>query len=83
MYNKTQCEKCSIDGCISCSGNGTFNKCLNCSAGLYPKFGNGEIISCDEPSIGRIDIIKDGVLMDGIIEITQDYVVKTQVTNGR
>jgi hypothetical protein len=83
MYNKTQCEKCSIDGCISCSGNGTFNKCLNCSAGLYPKFGNGEIISCDESSIGRIDIIKDGVLMDGIIEITQDYVVKTQVTNGR
>ena len=37
-YNNTQCEKCLINGCMTCSGNLIENKCTKCEAG---KVSNG------------------------------------------
>ena len=84
-YNKTQCEKCPIKGCINCSGNLINNTCIKCENNLTAIYENGEIISCVKEIIStpdRIDIIKNGTLIDGIIEIKGDHVTKTQLNNA-
>ena len=64
--NKTQCEKCLLDGCMTCSGNLIENKCTKCENNLSAIYKNGTIISCikENPSTpDRIDIIKNGKLI--------------------
>ena len=84
-YNKTQCEQCQIKGCSICSGNLINNTCIKCESNLTAIYENGKIISCIEKidsTPGRIDIIKSGKLVDGIIEIKGDHVTKTQLDNA-
>ena len=83
-YNKTQCEKCLLNGCMTCSGNSIENICIKCENNLSAIYENGTIISCikEKPyTPDRIDIIKNGKLIDGIIEIKPDYVTKTQLSD--
>ena len=84
-YNNTQCKKCLIKGCATCSGNLDENNCTKCENNLLPVYENETIISCIEetsPTPDRIDIIKNGKLMDGIIENKPDHVTKTQLSDG-
>ena len=70
---------------MTCSGNSIENNCTKCENNLSAIYQNGTIISCikKNPSIpDRIDIIKNGKLIDGIIEIKPDYVIKTQLSDG-
>ena len=58
-YNK--CQKCSMEGCISCEGNDIYsNICTKCEDGLNPiKDENGIIISCYSTcEIGKYDKCK-------------------------
>ena len=83
-YN-TQCKKCSIEGCSTCSGNLIENNCTKCQNNLSPLYENGIIVSCiEETSSGpyRIDIIVNGKLVDGVIENKPDYVTKIQLSDG-
>ena len=84
-YNKTQCEKCPIEGCNTCYGNLYENNCTKCNNNLTAVYKNNTIISCIKEisnSPERIDIIKNGILVDGIIEIKADHIIKTQLTEG-
>ena len=84
-YNKTQCEKCLINGCMTCSGNLNEHTCSKCEDNLIPIYENGKIISCikeDYSTPERIDIIKNGKLIDGIIEIKPEHVIKTQLSDS-
>ena len=84
-YNKTQCEKCQIKGCSVCSGNLINNICIKCESNLTAIYENGKIISCIEKidsTPDRIDIIKSGKLVEGIIELKGDHVTKTQLDNA-
>ena len=84
-YNKTQCEKCQIKGCNICSGNLINNTCIKCESNLTAIYENGKIISCVEniaSTPDRIDIIKNGKLVDGIIEEKGSHVTKTQLENA-
>ncbi len=84
-YNKTQCEKCLINGRMTCSGNLIENKCTKCENNLSAIYENGTIISCVKETLStpdRIDIIKNGKLIDGIIENKPDYIIKTQLSDG-
>ena len=84
-YNNTQCKKCLIKGCMTCSGNLDENNCTKCENNLLAIYENETIISCIEetsPTPDRIDIIKNGKLMEGIIENKPDYVTKTQLSDG-
>ena len=79
-YKNTRCEKCLIDGCMTCSGNLIENNCTKCENNLSAIYENGTIISCVIETLStpdRIDIIKNGKLIDGIIENKPDYVNKT------
>ena len=84
-YNYTQCEKCFINGCMICSGNLIENNCTKCENNLTAIYENGTIISCveeDSPTPDRIDIIKGGKLIDGIIENKPGHVIKTELSDG-
>ena len=70
---------------MTCSGNLIENNCTKCENNLTAIYENGSIISCiEEPqsTLDRIDIIKNGKLVDGIIENIPNYVTKTQLSNG-
>ena len=82
-YNNLQCEKCLINGCLTCSGNLFENNCTKCENNLTAIYENGSIISCIEVNssmLDRIDIIKNGKLV--VIEIKLDYFTKTQLSDG-
>ena len=83
-YNNIKCEKCSINGCMECSGNLIENNCTKCENDLSAIFEKGAIISCIKETLStpdRIDIIKNGKLIDGIIENLPDYAIKTQLSD--
>ena len=81
FFNRIICQKCSINGCKTCSGYFTNDKCLECIDGLGSLIKNNEIINCyDLPE--RIDIVINGALVDGIIEKKADHVEKIQLNNG-
>ena len=84
-HDKVHCEKCLINGCMTCSGNSPEHICIKCEDNLIPFYENGKIISCNEeafPTPDRIDIIKRGKLINGIIEEKPNHVTKTQLTDG-
>jgi len=59
--NYNICQKCSMDGCVSCEGNDSFsNKCTKCEEGLKPIIDiNNNIISCyDTCDIGSYEKCK-------------------------
>ena len=43
------CQKCSLEGCIKCSGTYKSNKCIDCG-NLISVFENGKIIKCNNLS---------------------------------
>lgn len=45
-YNKTQCQKCLLNGCMTCSGNSIENNWTKCENNLSAIYQNGTIISC-------------------------------------
>ena len=68
-----------------CSGNLIENNCIKCESNFSVIYQNETIISCIKetaPTPDRIDIIKNGTLIDGIIEIKPNYVDKTQLSEG-
>ena len=67
------------------SGNLIENNCTKCENNCSPNYENGIIIKCikENPSTpDRIDIIKNGKLIDGIIENKPDYAIKAQLSDG-
>ena len=48
--DKTKCEKCSLEGCKTCSGELNNEKCLECNG--YPYIINGEIKTCNDCKVG-------------------------------
>ena len=77
--NNTYCEKCSIKNCEICENN----NCTKCFDNFLTKYENSVIISCFTETPDRIDIIKNGNLTEGVIEIlTASGTIKTQLSNG-
>ena len=76
--NKTHCEKCSIENCEMCENN----NCSKCFDGFLTKVENYTIISCYQDIPERIDIIRNGILSEGVFEIKDDHVQKTQLNNS-
>ena len=76
--NKEICQKCSIDECQICSGNINNDICYKCFDEFFPEIENDKIIFCNK----RIDIVKNGKLVDGIIENKGEHVQKTQLEDG-
>ena len=77
-FNHSYCLKCSIENCDICLND----KCTKCEDNFIPEFINGEINSCYKEIPERIDIVTNGQINEGVIEIKEDYVVKTQLSNG-
>ena len=70
---------------MTCSGNLIENNCTKCQNNLLAIYENGSIISFIEETSStpdRIDIIKNGKLVDDIIEIKPDYVTNNQLSDG-
>ena len=42
-----KCKKCSVENCLQCSGNITFDICTFCNDSFYTNYENGTIKSCD------------------------------------
>ena len=85
LYNKTQCEKCLINGCMTCTGNLINHICIKCENNFISLYEDKKIISCIKKSYltpDRIDIIKNGKLMYDNIEIIPNHVIKTQLSDS-
>ena len=81
--NNTHCENCSVENCEICENN----NCSKCFDGFLSKIENDTIISCYEKKLEvkipeRIDIIRNGTLQEGVIEIVDDFVKKTQLDDS-
>ena len=76
--NNTHCKECSIKNCEICENN----ICEKCLENFLTKYENDTIISCYSEIPDRIDIINNGKLKEGIIEIVSDNAIKTQLNNS-
>ena len=76
--NNTHCKECSIKNCELCENN----FCIKCLDNFLSKYENGIITSCYSEIPERIDIINNGRLKEGIIEIISDNTIKTQLNNS-
>ena len=76
--NNTHCQICSIQNCEICEND----NCTKCLDNFLTKYENDTIISCDREIPERIDIIKNGILTEGVIELLNDNAIKTQLSNS-
>lgn len=74
--NKTYYEKCSVENCEICESEGFLSEVENDSINSCNI--NASKIEIPE----RIDIIKNGFLTDGVIEIKGDHIQNTQLNDS-
>ena len=44
---KKECHKCSLDNCVECHGNTTYDICTSCNSSFYPSYKNNIIEICE------------------------------------
>lgn len=76
--NYTHCKKCPIENCEICE----HNKCIKCFDNYLYKIENDSIVSCYNEIPERIDIIRNGKLNKGVIELLNGNTIKTQLSDS-